>query len=222
MLVLLRLAIFSLKGRGMITGLTISSIALSISLLVGVDRVRQGTEEGFACALSQTDLVVGPRGGSLPLLLYSVFHFGAASNNLSFASYEHFRDHPAVQWTIPFSLGHSHYGYRVIATDDNFYEHYRYHRDHSIDFISGSRPANIFDAAIGSEVAEHLGYQVGSKIILNPGLKTVSMVKHTSKPFTVVGILAHTATPVDRAIYITLNGEEAMRLDWADDMSPAP
>ena len=221
MLVLLRLALSSLRSRKVPTSLTVFSIALSVLLLVGVDRIRQGAQEGFSGTLSQTDLVVGARGGSLPLLLYSVFHIGSPSNDLSYASYEHFRDHPAVQWTIPFSMGDGHHGYRVIATDENFYEHYRYHRDHSIGFAIGTRPEGIFDAAIGSEVAQRLGYRVGSKIILSHGLEEVSLLKHADKPFTVVGILAHTATPVDRAIYITLYGEEALHLDWADGTPPA-
>src|ERR1700751_1261889 len=146
MLVLLRLALFSLKSRVVTTSLTVFSIALSVLLLVSVDRIREGAQEGFSGTLSQTDLVVGARGGSLPLLLYAVFHIGTPSNDLSYASYEHFRDHPAVQWTIPFSMGDGHHGYRIIATDDNFYEHYRYHRDRSIEFANGARPKGIFDA----------------------------------------------------------------------------
>lgn len=221
MLVLLRLAFSSLKSRKVTTSLTVFSIALSVLLLVGVDRIRQGAQEGFSGTLSQTDLVVGARGGSLPLLLSAVFHIGTPSNDLSYASYEHFRDHPAVQWTIPFSMGDSHHGYRVIATDDNFYEHYRFHRDHAIQFADGARPEGIFDATIGSEVAQRLGYHIGSKIILSHGLETVSLLKHTDKPFTVVGVLARTATPVDSAIYITLYGEEALHIDWADGTPPA-
>lgn len=206
----------------MATTLTVFLIALSVLLLVGVDRIRQGAQEGFAGTLSQTDLVVGARGGSLPLLLYSIFHIGTASNDISYSSYEHFRDHPAVLWTIPFSLGDSHRGYRVVATDDNFYEHYRYHHDRNIVFASGRRAEGIFEAVIGSEVAERLKYHVGSRLILSHGLETVSLFKHADKPFTVVGVLAHTATPVDRAIYITLYGEEAMHIDWKDGTPPAP
>ena len=222
MRVLLRLAVLSLKSRMVTTGLTVFSIALSVLLLVGVDRIRQGAQEGFSSTLSQTDLIVGARGGSLPLLLYSIFHIGTASNNISYSSYEHFRDHPAVLWTIPFSLGDSHRGFRVVATDDNFYEHYRYHKDHGVTFTGGARPEGIFDAAIGSEVAERLHYHVGSKIILSHGLENISLFKHANKPFTVVGILAHTATPVDSAIYITLYGDEAMHIDWKDGTPPAP
>lgn len=218
---LLLLAFKSLKSRAVTTSLTVFSIALSVILLVGVDRVRQGAQAGFSGTLSQTDLVVGARGGSLPLLLYSVFHIGVGTNDISYDSYKHFRDHPAVLWTIPLSLGDSHHGFRVVATDDNFYEHYRFRRDHSIQFADGSRPVGIFDAVLGSEVAANLGYKVGQKIILSHGIERVSLQNHADKPFTVVGILARTSTPVDRAIYITLYGDEAMHIDWKDGTAPA-
>jgi putative ABC transport system permease protein len=69
---LLRLACESLRNRKFTTGLTIFFIALSVMLLVGVDRIRQGPQVGFEGTLSQTNLLVGARDGSLPLLLYAV------------------------------------------------------------------------------------------------------------------------------------------------------
>jgi putative ABC transport system permease protein len=215
----LRLAYESLRSRMFTTGLTVFSIALSVLLLVGVDRIRQGTQVGFEGTLSQTDLVVGARGGSLPLLLYAVFHIGTANNDISYASYEHFANHPAVLWTIPFSMGDSHRGFRVVATDDNFYEHYRYRGDHSIELAQGSRAEGIFDAVLGGTVADQLHYHLGQKIILSHGLQG-SFLEHMADPYTVVGILARTATPVDRAIYITLRGDEAMHLGWENGAPP--
>ncbi len=215
----LRLAYESLRSRMFTTGLTVFSIALSVLLLVGVDRIRQGTQVGFEGTLSQTDLVVGARGGSLPLLLYAVFHIGTANNDISYASYEHFANHPAVLWTIPFSMGDSHRGFRVVATDDNFYQHYRYRGDHSIELAQGSRAEGIFDAVLGGAVADQLHYHLGQKIILSHGLQG-SFLEHMADPYTVVGILARTATPVDRAIYITLRGDEAMHLGWENGAPP--
>jgi putative ABC transport system permease protein len=215
----LRLAYESLRSRKFTTGLTVFSIALSVLLLVSVDRIRQGTQTGFEGTLSQTDLVVGARGGSLPLLLYAVFHIGTANNEISWDSYQHFAHHPAVLWTIPLSMGDSHRGFRVVATDDNFYEHYRYRGDHSLQLKEGVRPQGIFDAVLGSTVAAQLHYRLGQKIILSHGLQG-SFLKHTADPYTVVGILAHTATPVDRAIYITLWGDEAMHLGWENGAPP--
>ncbi|MGC2162930.1 MAG: FtsX-like permease family protein [Silvibacterium sp.] len=215
----LRLAYESLWSRKFTSGLTVFSIALSVLLLVSVDRIRQGTQVGFEGTLSQTDLVVGARGGSLPLLLYAVFHIGTANNDISYTSYEHFAQHPAVLWTIPLSMGDSHRGFRVVATDDNFYEHYRYRGDHSIQMAEGERPEGIFDAVLGSAVAAQLHYHIGQKIVLSHGLEG-SFLKHTADPYTVVGILKRTATPVDRAIYITLLGDEAMHLGWENGAPP--
>jgi putative ABC transport system permease protein len=216
---LLGLAYLSLRSRTFTTAMTVFSIALSVLLLVGVDRVRQGTQAGFEGTLSQTDLVVGARGGSLPLLLYAVFHIGTANNDISYATYQHFAGHPAVLWTIPLSLGDSHRGFRVIATDDNFYEHYRYRGDHSLQLAQGTRPEGIFAAVLGSAVASQLHYRLGEKIVLSHGLEG-SFLRHTADPFTVVGILARTATPVDRGIYITLWGDEAMHLGWQSGAPP--
>jgi putative ABC transport system permease protein len=218
-MMVLRLAYESLRSRKFTTGLTVFSIALSVLLLVSVDRIRQGTETGFEGTLSQTDLVVGARGGSLPLLLYAVFHIGTANNEISWDSYQHFAHHPAVLWTIPLSMGDSHRGFRVVATDDNFYEHYRYRGDHSLQLAQGVRPEGIFDAVLGSAAASQLHYHLGQKIVLSHGLQG-SFLNHTADPYTAVGILARTATPVDRAIYITLWGDEAMHLGWENGAPP--
>jgi putative ABC transport system permease protein len=147
---------------------------------------------------------------------------GSASNDISYDTYQHFSHHPAVKWTIPLSLGDNLKGFRVVGTDDNLYEHYRYRGDHTIQCAEGKTPSGVFDAALGSEVAEKLHYKLGSKIVLSHGLSAISFVEHADKPFTVVGILARTGTPIDRSIYVTLYGVEAMHVDWKDGAPPMP
>jgi putative ABC transport system permease protein len=218
---LLRLAFKSLRARSLTTALTIFSIALSVMLLVGVDRLRDAAQAGFSGTLSHTDLIVGARGGGLPLLLSSVFHIGNASNNISWESYQHFAHHPAVAWTIPISMGDSYRGYRVVATDDNFYAHYQYRRTRSLSIAQGHIPQGVFDVTLGAEVAAHLHNRLGQRIVLAHGIEEKSIIHHDATPFTVVGILAPTATPVDRAIYVTLLGEEAMHYGWTDGTPPA-
>jgi putative ABC transport system permease protein len=39
--------------------------------------------------------------------------------------------------------------------------------------------------------------------------------EHADKPFTVVGVLARTGTPVDRTVHVSLQALEAIHLDWA-------
>src|SRR5688500_13106334 len=122
----LRLAAKSLRNRLLTTALTVASVAPSGRLLVGPGTGRVGLRESFSQTISQTDLIVGSRGGTTQLLLASVFGIGSPAGSVSWATYERFRQHPAVAWTIPYSLGDSHRGYRVIGTTAEFYEHYRF------------------------------------------------------------------------------------------------
>ena len=220
-MMMMRLAYKSLRSRSLTTILTLSSIGLSIMLLAGVDRLRGAAQAGFSGTISRTDLIVGARGGDLPLLLSSVFHIGNASNNISWDTYEHFAHHPAVAWTIPLSMGDSFHGYRVVATDDNFYQHFQYRQTKSLSFAQGHTPSSLFDVAVGAEVAARLNLHLGQQIVLAHGIEEKSILKHDTTPFTVVGILTPTSTPVDRAIYITLLGDEAMHFGWTDGTPPA-
>jgi putative ABC transport system permease protein len=206
----LELALKSLRNRALATILTVVSIALSIALLVGVENVRVGIRESFTNTIRGTDLIVGARGGSMQLLLYSVFGMGSPTGNISYESYEHWKAHPAVAWTIPYSLGDSHRSFRVIGTTDDFYERFRYRRDSGIEFASGRMPQTDHEVVLGSEVADRLGYNEGDEIAVTHGLHGTGIMDHEENPFRVVGILARTFTPIDRSLYVTLEGITAM------------
>ncbi len=206
----LSLAARSLRNRLLTTTLTVLSIALSVTLLVGVENVRAGMRESFSQTISQTDLIVGARGGSVQLLLYSVFGMGSPTNSLSWETYERIRNHPAVAWTIPYSLGDSHRGYRVIGTTDDFYQHYRFREGRSVVFATGRAPTEDDEVAVGAEVARTLGYSVGGQVELSHGLGSMSFITHDQNPFEIVGVLEPTFTPIDRAVYVTLEGIEAI------------
>jgi putative ABC transport system permease protein len=220
-MVLLSLAYRSLRNRKLTTILTLLSLALSVCLWVGIEHIRSGARESFSNTISQTDLIVGARGGSLQLLLYTVFHMGSPTANVSYESYDKFRKHPAVLWTIPISLGDSHRGYRVVGTNEDFYRHYRYRQDRQIELQQGRVPTEVFDAALGSEVAEKLAYKLGDRIIVTHGVTGAGgIMDHDDKPFAVVAILKPTHTPLDRSLYVTLEGIEAMHIDWKQGAPP--
>jgi putative ABC transport system permease protein len=221
-MLLLDLARKSLRNRLLTTLLTVASIALSVALLVGVENVRVGMRDSFSNTIRGTDLIVGPRGGTIQLLLYSVFGMGAPTANMSWETYEQWRDHPAVAWTIPYSLGDSHRGFRVIGTDENFYRHYQFRRDQGVEFAAGRPAAGMFEVVVGSDVASRLGYAVGQQITVTHGLMGTGIMDHDDKPFTIVGVLDRTFTPIDRALYVTLEGIAAAHADWQDGAPPFP
>jgi len=211
---ILRLAWKSLLNRRFSAGLTLLSLALSVSLLVGVERVRHEARASFANTLSGTDLIVGARGGSVQILLYAVFRLGQATHNISWESYQAIAAHPRVAWTVPLSLGDSHQGYPVLGTDLGYFEHYRFARDRRLEFAQGGPFADLYDAVLGAEVAAALGYRLGDSIVVGHGTGKVSFTAHADKPFRVVGLLEPTGTPVDRTVHVGLEAIEAIHLDW--------
>ena len=194
---LFRLAMASLANRRFTAILTAFAIALSVCLLLAVERVRVEARNSFASTISGTDLIVGARSGSVNLLLYSVFRIGNATNNIRWDSYEHFAANPQVKWAIPISLGDSHRGYRVMGTNESYFEHYQYGRKQHLELgpAAAPSPTDPFEVVLGAEVAEALHYKLGDQLVLAHGVAVVSLVKHDDKPFTVVGILKRTGTP---------------------------
>ncbi|PYC21938.1 peptide ABC transporter permease [Aquipseudomonas alcaligenes] len=215
---LLRIALASLANRRFTALLTVFAIALSVCLLLAVERVRTEARASFASTISGTDLIVGARSGSVNMLLYSVFRIGNATNNIRWDSFETLARHPQVKWAIPLSLGDSHRGYRVLGTDTGYFEHYRYGRGQPLQLAQGKPFADLFEVVLGAEVAEALKYKLGDQIVLAHGVATVSLTQHDDKPFRVVGILARTGTPVDRTLHISLAGMEALHVDWQNGM----
>jgi len=211
---ILSLALKSLINRRFTVSLILLSIALSVSLLLGVERLRVEARNSFASTISGTDLVVGARSGAINLLLYSVFRIGDATNNISWKSYKKFSQHRMVNWTIPISLGDSHRGFRVMGTNQDYFRHYKYAQKRSLTFHQGQQFDQVYQAVLGHEVAAKLSYPVGQKIIIAHGAGKSSFILHDNKPFEVVGILAPTGTPVDRTIHIPLEGIEAIHKDW--------
>jgi putative ABC transport system permease protein len=211
---ILSLAFRSLLNRRFTATLILVSIALSVSLLLGVERLRVESRNSFANTISGTDLVVGARSGAINLMLYSVFRIGDATNNISWKSYQKFADHSLVKWTIPISLGDSHLGYRVMGTNQDYFQHYKYARKRSLTFDQGQPFEQVYHAVLGHEVAEKLNYHLGQKIVIAHGAGKTSFTMHDDKPFEVVGILKPTGTPVDRTVHVPLEGIEAIHKDW--------
>ncbi|SDD68662.1 ABC transporter permease [Aquimonas voraii] len=211
---LLRLAWASLANRRFTALVTVATIALSVLLLLGVERLRNEARNSFLRTVAGTDLIVGARAHPVQLLLYSVFHLGDATNNVSWASYREIAEREDVAWTVPISLGDSHKGYRVVGTTAGFFEHVRTGGNRALRFEQGQAFDGLFEAVLGAEVAERLGYVLGESIVLAHGTGTLNPNQHDDRPFTVVGVLARTGTPIDHSVHVSLEAIEAIHLNW--------
>ncbi|MGL5331749.1 MAG: ABC transporter permease, partial [Aeromonas veronii] len=112
------------------------------------------------------------------------------------------------------SLGDSHKGFRVLGTNGDYFTHLKYGQQQSLQLREGRPFDTPFEAVLGAQVAEKLGYHLDQSIVIAHGAGNTSFSQHDNLPFKVVGILAPTGTPIDRTIHVPLAGIEAIHLGW--------
>ncbi|PYE33723.1 putative ABC transport system permease protein [Idiomarina fontislapidosi] len=207
---MLKLAIKSLANRKTSALLTVIAIAVSVALLLAVERVKEQVQANFANTVSGTDLIVGPRSGDVQLLLASVFHIGALNNSMSWRSYEELSQNRQVKWSVPISLGDSVSGMPVVATTVGYFQHFKYANQQSLQLLEGDWFKRTEQAVLGADAAEKLGYAVGDQLIIAHGTGGISFSEHSGHPIDIVGILKRTGTPVDQSVYVDLETLEGI------------
>ena len=210
---LLKLTLNSLYARFLTVCMTVFAISLSLMLYMSVEKLRTSAYTSFTDTISQTDLIIGSRASSVQLLLYSVFRIGNATNNITWESYLDIIDRDEVDWAVPISLGDSHKGFRVMGTNKEFFNRYKFRGGQPIEIEKGFLFEDLYDVVLGSGVAEKLGYDISTPLIVSHGLE--SFTKHDDQPFKVSGILKKTGTPVDNTVIVSLAAIEAIHVDWS-------
>jgi putative ABC transport system permease protein len=214
-----KLALKSIAVRKGSVLLSVLAMTISIMVLLGVEHVRHQAKLSFANTVSGVDLIVGARTSNLNLLLYSVFRIGSPTNNISWHSFEMIAANPKVKWAVPLSLGDSHKGFRVLGTNQDFFKYVEYGQKHSLVFGQGHIFSDVYEVVLGSTVAAKLHYQLGDELVLAHGIAATSFSLHKDKPFTVVGILSPTGTPVDHTLHVSLQSIEAIHTDTSGSVN---
>ena len=211
---MLSLLLKSMRSRLIPTSLVTISLMASMVLLLSIERIQQGAEEGFNQSISGVDAIIGPRSSSIELVLYTVFHLGRPTNNITTKTVNDVKLRGDISWLVPIALGDSHKGFRVVATEPNYFEHIKYANGQPLVFSKGVAFAELSETVLGFDVAEKLSYRVGSKIQITHGSVESIGSKHDDFSFVVTGILNKTGTPIDRAIFLDLKGYELLHLGW--------
>jgi putative ABC transport system permease protein len=193
----------SLKQRGLASTLTALSVALGVMLMVAVLVIYAVLEATFSQRSIGYDLIVGPKGSALQLVLSTVYHTNAPIENLPYRFYRELLKRPGVKEAIPVAIGDTteQGGFPIVGTIPRYF---------LIDYapnrqflIKGQTLRKPFDALIGSRVAAVNGWQVGATFKMVHG----GNESHVhDEEFTVVGILAPTGTPNDKSVFVNLDG----------------
>ncbi len=191
--------------------LSVFSVAISVVLLLGIERIVKTGKSHFLNTISETDMIVGSSNGSIEILLNLIFHIGDGLNEVEYSSYEEISKFDEIEWSVPISVGDSFKGFDVVSTNADFFIHYQYSSGKLLEFEEGDNFNDFYDVILGVHVAKKLGLKLGDKVHLSHGN---SQHVHKNRAFKVGGILKKSATPNDDLVFMQLKAGEAIHMEW--------
>jgi putative ABC transport system permease protein len=214
---LLGIAWRNIRQRLLTSLLTALSLALGVALVVATlvtgGIVKQAFESGSGLGYN---MIVGAKGSPLQLVLNSVYLISKPIENISWDFYQQFL--PAAERTdgvdgtfaastktaVPICMGDYFRGFRVIGTNAAYFNRLTVGDGRPFAFAAGRnfRDEEFFGGVLGATVAANLGLKPGDPFAPTHGADDGKV----HDPFTVTGVLARTDTPVDRGVFVNMEG----------------
>ncbi|MCC7085217.1 MAG: ABC transporter permease [Pirellulales bacterium] len=207
----------SIQQRSLASSLTGFSMALGVALVVAVlvmsGVIKQSFQSGPGLGYN---MIVGAKGGSLQLVLNTVYHLSRPVENVPYWYYLEFlpasqRDDGVdgkyakyVEQAIPVLMGDYFGEFRVVATSPRMFEDFEVVPGKRFEFAAGRgfKKDEYYAAVIGQQVANRMNVKLGDGIHPEHGQPG----GHKHDPFKVVGILKSTGTVSDKAVYVNMEG----------------
>jgi putative ABC transport system permease protein len=212
----------NIQQRALASSLTGLSMALGVAAMICVIVIHSVAVRQFSpdTQAQGYHVIVGGKGGSLQLVLSTVFYLGQPLYPIPYSYYEKFKDGGefanVTEVAVPICLGDSYVApdgqlFRVVATTPDLFDKIQYGTNadgspKSYTFRPGGRnfqTENFFEAVVGSIVAAQSGLKVGDEINPTHGIGSEG---HKHDAFEVVGILQPTGTANDGAVFINMEG----------------
>jgi len=200
---LITIATKGLRQRWVPSLLTCLSVALGIALMVAVMVLNGAFTKVFSQTGSGFDLVVGPKGSDLQLVLSTIYHIDNPIENLPWRFYQELSKRRGIERAVPIAIGDTTEvgNFPIVGTTPQYF---------LVDYVQGKKfqfrgngLQGTWDAVIGSQVAQKNQWAVGSqfKMVHSGGEAHVH-----DELFTVKGVLGPTGTPNDKSVFIHIDG----------------
>lgn len=200
---LLTIAYKSIRQRWLASVLTGLSVALGVSLMVAVLILNGVVGDMFRQTGSGYDLVVGPKGSDVQLVLSAIYRIDRPIENLPWRFFKDLEQDRRVERAIPVNLGDTTEvgNFPIVGTTPQYFL-VEYIPDKKFR-IRGDGLRGTWDAVIGSQVARVNNWDIGSQFkLIHSGQDD-----HVhDELFTVKGVLAPTGTPNDRTVFVHIDG----------------
>ena len=207
----------NIRQRLLTSILTALSLALGVALVVATlvtgGIVNKAFESGSGLGYN---MIVGAKGSPLQLVLNSVYFISRPIENVSWAFYQEFlpaasrpdgvdgKYAASTATAVPICMGDYFRGHRVVGTNAAFFGRLTRGDGQPFVFAAGTNFSDddFFGGVLGAGVAANLGLKVGDAFAPTHGADDGAV----HDPFKVVGILARTDTPIDRGVFVNMEG----------------
>ena len=199
----------SIEHRAIASTLTAFSMAVGVALVVTVLVINGVVGKSFQQGAQGYDLIVGAKGSKLQLVLSSVFYNQDPVGLIPYEYYDLMRSSrysAEVKTAIPIARGDNYQGAPVVATTPEYFKSVTKSDGKAYALKEGEFFKNVdfFGAVVGYNVAKKNKLQIGDEIRF--GHTSSQRDDDLHEPFRVVGILDHTGSPNDRAVFVNLEG----------------
>lgn len=235
----------SLKARLFSTVTTVLLVGVAVGLMLVLVSMRDSARRAFDRGTGNMHILVSADSSPLTSVLNSIFYANPPARALPWDTYLRLAADPRLAFALPVQQGDSFRGFPTTATLPEFFEKFQPERGEPFRFAQGGPLKDTFDVVLGAEAAAGTGLSVGDKLFITHGVprrsheptpgdtpataaanhdhdhdqphaaQSADVHIHDEHPFTVVGILEPTASPHDRAVFITL---DASWVAHADDL----
>ncbi|PNY81449.1 ABC transporter permease [Deinococcus koreensis] len=199
-------ALRSLRSRLGALMITVLAVALATATALTVPLVTRQVERGAQDAAQVFDLLIAAPGSATQALTSSLFYLDVPTGNLPASLLAELRARPGTRRAVPIGLGDRYLGLPIVGTDAGFFEqrlkpadppYFRLARGQlfrrPLEVVAGARAARDARLTLGSTFRGAHGLQD------TPGGEEPGHDEHEGE-YRVVGILAPTGGPVDRAL----------------------
>ncbi len=164
-------------------------IAAVATAIVGFDALPRAARRAWG----GVDLVVGPKGSALDLVLCCALHVSEPRGLVSVKAAMAAVGNPTIRAAAPIALGDSVNGWRIMGSTPALLDIYR------AKIASGQMWTGKLQAVLGARAARALNLRIGDSFVGAHGLAAGGEL-HDKFPYKVFGILEPTGSALDRLV----------------------
>ena len=200
----------SLRRHALSSVVTVVSAALACGLVMLVFSLSEQSRRAFGRGGLGFDALVGAKGSPTQLVLSAVYHLDTSPGNVSWSWVERLRGDPRVATALPMALGDGLRGLPVVGTTaELFGDDVEADRgtDEPRELVLAAGRAFASDrreAVLGASAAERLGLALNDTFRPTHGVAEGSHAHE--EIYRVVGRFAPTGSPLDRVVWIPIEG----------------